>query len=175
MICDASIAQHIVLKMPRKRIRPLKIVKGGIAHIPLPDGSHSRIDLVDYDVANLRNWHSSNGYAKTRENGKDLYLHNAIMRPSNGFVVDHINGDKLDNRRKNLRICTHTENMWNQKKRKNNTSGHKGVTKRNDLYEAEIRVHGVRHYLGSFDTAKEASRAYQAASKRFHGEFARIK
>lgn len=106
-----------------------------------------------------------------------IRLHRVIMnlKTGDGFVVDHINGNTLDNRKANLRICTNKENVRNQKKSIKNTSGYKGVTfnKRDRKYQAYIRVDGRRKGLGYYYTAKEAHAAYCEASKKYHGEFGR--
>lgn len=85
--------------------------------------------------------------------------------------VDHINGDGLDNRRCNLRESTHALNMRNKRLYRNNTSGFKGVTRRNGRWRACITCNGRRVRLGSFDTAEAAGRAYDAAARELHGEF----
>jgi hypothetical protein len=89
--------------------------------------------------------------------------------------VDHINGNGLDNRKENLRICSHSENQWNRTKYKNNKSGYKGVFfhSKTGHWEAGIRINGKREYLGVFNTPQEASLAYSRKAIELHGEFAR--
>jgi len=88
--------------------------------------------------------------------------------------VDHINGNPLDNRKSNLRICTHAENSNNTGPRKNNTSGYKGVywAKRNKRWLAQITHNGKQVYIGHYKDKEEAARAYDAKAKEFQGEFA---
>lgn len=92
-----------------------------------------------------------------------------------GVVVDHINGDTLDNRKCNLRKCTSAENTRNQKLSKINTVGLKGVThsKISGKYIAQISVNWKNTYLGVYKTAEEAHAAYCEASKKYHGDFGR--
>ena len=91
-------------------------------------------------------------------------------------IVDHINGNPLDNRKCNLRIVTSPQNGMNSAKQKNNRSGFKGVDwhKKNKSYRARISVNKERIELGSFKTAEEAARAYDEAAKIYHGEYARL-
>lgn len=90
--------------------------------------------------------------------------------------IDHINGDKLDNRISNLRKASHRQNQCNRSRQSNNTSGFKGVSfhKGNNKWVARIGENGKRILLGYFDDRAEASAAYAAAAPRYHGEFARI-
>ncbi|WP_341520726.1 HNH endonuclease [Pseudomonas sp. G.S.17] len=104
-------------------------------------------------------------------------LHRSLTNCPAGMVVDHINGDGLDNRRANLRVCTNAENLRNRKMHLNNRSGFKGVyfddSRRGKPWRAQITAHGKKHRLGRFDTAEEASAAYRKAAPHMHGEFAR--
>jgi hypothetical protein len=88
-------------------------------------------------------------------------------------MVDHVDGNPLNNRRSNLRFCTHAQNMKNRKVHRSNKLGVKGVHLAGKRYRAEIKVDGQRYGLGSFLTLAEAAAAYKTASARFHGEFAR--
>jgi hypothetical protein len=87
-------------------------------------------------------------------------------------VVDHINGDRSDNRIANLRDCSHVENARNRKC--HSISGLKGVVAHGRKWKASIAVDGRDHYLGLFTTKEEAGAAYDAAARRLHGEFARL-
>lgn len=96
------------------------------------------------------------------------------MKADKGVLIDHINGNRLDNRKCNLRFCTPTENARNKKKSVNNKSGFKGVifVKRLGRYRPSIMFNGKLHYMGSFTTAEAAHAAYVAKAKEFFGEFA---
>ncbi|ABO57506.1 HNH endonuclease [Burkholderia vietnamiensis] len=89
-------------------------------------------------------------------------------------VVDHINGDPMDNRISNLRACTKAENGRNRRRNKGNRIGLKGVSSHPNTsrWVARIQHGGKQHYLGMFDTPELAHAAYVAAAKRLHGEFA---
>lgn len=108
--------------------------------------------------------------------GRQLRAHRAIWRMMYGVwpvgSIDHINGDRSDNRLKNLRHVTHRDNIINMKLSKKNTSGYRGVTRehRSNKWVARIVVHGSGIYLGSFSTAKEASDAFESAAKKHFGE-----
>jgi len=89
--------------------------------------------------------------------------------------IDHVNGNPLDCRKENLRVCTHAENMRNRKMNKNNTTGYRGVEMRrkNGMFRAKIRKDGKNIHLGHYLTAIEASEAYEDAAKRLFGTFLR--
>jgi hypothetical protein len=95
------------------------------------------------------------------------------MDVPNNMVVDHINGNKLDNRRSNLRICTQAENQRNRGKQRNNVSGHKGVTwyARTSKWRVSIVLNKKHIHLGYFNLVSEAQKAYENAATEYHGEF----
>lgn len=140
--------------------------------------------LLDPEDAHLLargEWYvTSGGYVRRNfsENCERKYelLHRLVVGAKRGEIVDHVNGDKLDNRRGNLRICTHVENTQNRGPSKTNSSGFKGVwfDPRRKKFRANVRAQNKKHSLGSFDTADEAAQAYNAAALRLHGEFARL-
>lgn len=111
-------------------------------------------------------------YAIRHEAGKTIWMHRFIMNAPRGREVDHRNGNGLDNRRDNLRLCTHAENLHNSGLGRANTSGYKGVTKSNRVFQAKITIGEVHYNLGTFRTARQAARAYDAAADIMHGEFA---
>lgn len=105
-------------------------------------------------------------------------MHNFILGTPEGMRGDHLNGDTLDNTRKNLRIATHAQNMANCKAKSHNKSGYKGVTrvKKNTLtptWQANIRVNGKDVYLGQARTPEGAYALYQAGYRVHYGEFYR--
>jgi hypothetical protein len=105
-----------------------------------------------------------------------LPLHRLLMGLQYGDkqMVDHINGNPLDNRKDNLRVCNKSENGCNRGKPINNTSGYKGVHlhKETGKWRAEIRHKGKRHSLGLHATPELASDAYVKATMKYHGKFA---
>lgn len=102
-------------------------------------------------------------------------MHRIITNAPLGTCVDHKNGNTLDNRRENLRLATTSQNSINQKLRRDNTSGVKGVywDKKNKKFKAQISLHGKAKSLGRFSTKEEAAYAYAVASEHLHGEFRR--
>lgn len=104
---------------------------------------------------------------------KHVYLHRLIMSAGKGQYVDHKNGDTLDNRKENLRICTNQQNCFNQKIRKNNKTGVKGVRLVKGKYIAQININKKSTYLGQFDSIDEAAECYKAKAKQLHQEFYR--
>lgn len=108
---------------------------------------------------------------------KNIILHRFVMGSHPGDpIIDHANGNTLDNRKANLRPCTHSQNCWNCKKPKNNTSGYKGVVwdKSKGKWIAQIQVYKKRIKLGTFDIKEEAAKAYRIASLEYHGQFGRV-
>jgi hypothetical protein len=99
------------------------------------------------------------------------------MEPPPGYVVDHIDGDPLNNRRDNMRIVTSSENSWNQKISKANKSGYKGVcfAAREGRWRAQIRKNKRQYMLGYFKDPADAAAAYAAASAELHGEHGRLR
>ena len=93
-------------------------------------------------------------------------------------MVDHKNGNGLDNRRKNLRICTMSENMMNRGKTKVHSGKFKGVydcgDSKTNPYTAKIQKDGKVYHLGHYKTPEEAAKTYDAKAKELHGEFGRL-
>ena len=102
------------------------------------------------------------------------FLHRIIMDAPDHLQVDHINGDPLDNRKENLRLCSHQENQRNKGKYSTNTSGFKGVCwhKQNSKWKAQIQdVDGKSKHLGYFEDKLKAFQAYCEACTKYHGDF----
>lgn len=116
-------------------------------------------------------------YVKRGTKWTIILLHRLVMGCTWGDsrIIDHKNGDKLDNQKSNLRLCTHAQNMSNRKKAKNATSQYIGVyfDATSQLWRADIRSHNKKHRLGYFKIEEDAARAYDAAAREFHKEFAR--
>jgi hypothetical protein len=142
------------------------------------------IDAEDWPRISGFKWSvSSDGgtrmYVSTYVGKKKTYLHRMILEAPNGQTVDHRNGDPLDNRKANLRLATHQQNMFNCGKRstykgKPTTSSFKGVSwdKSRGRYKAQIMKDRVNHYLGHFMDERSATMAYARAAQEMFGEFA---
>lgn len=104
-----------------------------------------------------------------------IYQHHMVLPPPHGFVVDHINGNSLDNRSDNLRLATDAENATNKRNASTASSRYRGVCKIGDQrWQALITKGGKQIYLGSFDDEAEAALAYDRAALTHHGEWARL-
>jgi len=135
------------------------------------------IDKDDYSlVTNFKKWTLHTGYVLTKVLQSNLYLHNLIYPVPEGYEVDHINGNPLDNRKCNLRVCTRAQNCQNAAKPKHNTSGIKGVTwcKAANKWIARIGYNGIRHYLGVYSNKSDAKAAYEKASIELHGNYSTL-
>lgn len=144
--------------------------------IVLPGGAFTWVDEIDYARFGDLRWWLRDGYVVRREGKKDVRLHRLILNAGLGDVVDHIDGDPLNNRRMNLRICTQAGNMRNRRKFKGTlTSKFKGVhkAKASGLWIAKIGFEGKQRHIGCFSTEEEAARAYDQEARRLFGEFAR--
>jgi hypothetical protein len=153
--------------------------------IPLGEGRFTIVEPGDFYRLNNFHWYVSGKgecFYATRatrtEAGKSktVYLHREIMSPPEGLLVDHKNGYSLDNRRANLRLATQSQNMQNRRKRKNATSQFLGVhfDKKRSLWTVAIFFEGKSVFLGRFENEIDAAKAYDAAAKKYYGEFARL-
>lgn len=132
------------------------------------------IDADDIVVVQKEWWHKTVfGYIC---NGPMIPLHRIIMGAKSNEEVDHISGDKTDNRKCNLRLCVHIENSWNKNAQSNNTSGYKGVRwdNRKNKWMSRITANKTDIFLGYFDDKLEAAKAYNEAALKYHGEFAKL-
>jgi hypothetical protein len=154
--------------------------------IPLPQGEYVIVDASDYDWLSQYKWHLCRGYAVScvyvkgsgRENQKSIntIMHRLITKAPKGTDVDHINGNRKDNRKSNLRLCTRAQNTWNTRGFKRIYSAYKGVTynKRNGSWQWQIRHNGKLYHGQSFLTEDEAAVSYNMMCLRLRGEFAKL-
>ena len=146
--------------------------------IALAHGYVSTIDEIDVESVAGHRWHAVDcGRGRIYVRGKLGYLHRFIMKPGAGQIVDHIDGDGMNNTRSNLRVCRQAENVRNREGNKGpKTSLYKGVYWAKDIkrWRAYVEVDGKRRWLGCFLSEDEAAKAYNDAAVRLHGEFARL-
>ena len=149
--------------------------------LPLSRGKVTKLDLADLErVLAAGPWRVNFGSnfraARTiRKDGKKTteLLSRFLMNPTEGEEVDHANHDTLDDRRQNLRCCTHSENMANMRKF-SGTSRYKGVSCHGNRWQAKIRVNRKQIHLGRFDTQEQAALIYNDAARAHFGEFAHL-
>jgi hypothetical protein len=137
------------------------------------------IDEDMYEQLMQYRWGFDGRYVYARSvatGGKKIYMQRIVNKTPKGFDTDHINGDKLDNRKANLRSVTRSQNNMNQKKQDGRSSQYKGVCwhKQRSKWKAEIKLNGKRKHLGVFVCEHEAAKAYNNAAKERFGEFARL-
>jgi hypothetical protein len=149
---------------------------GDVKRIPLGDGLYACVDAADYERLSRWTWYTVNGYAARTEKKKLLYMHREIMQAPPGMIVDHINHNKLDNTRPNLRPCTGAENQRNQRKKRGSFSRYKGVgfSKDRGKWYGQIKMLGTDIWLGYFSSEIEAARAYDRKAVELFGEFANL-
>jgi hypothetical protein len=153
--------------------------------IQLTQGKVAIVDDEDYDYLNQWKWFANNMNGKfyvkkkitvSKNKQTDIYMHRFIMKPNKGMVIDHLDGNTLNNQKNNLRICTHAENMRNSKIPINNKSGYKGVSyqENRNTYRAQIKFNNKTINIGDFIDPIDAARAYNEVALKYHGEFAHI-
>jgi hypothetical protein len=144
----------------------------------LTRGFVATVDKADYESLTQCKWTTlvtgGKAYAIRSHKGRTILMHRQIMNPPPGMVVDHIDGNGLNNRRGNLRICTRRQNVCNSRPRRSR-SKYKGVRyeKRRRTWVAEITHLGRKIYLGSFASETTAAEAYDHKAKELFGHFAK--
>ncbi len=152
--------------------------------ILLSQGKYALVDDTDYEEVSKYKWSfDPKGYAFRntdksipRKDRRIIYLHRQLLDAKKGEYCDHINGDKSDNRKINLRICTNAQNIQNRKIGKNNTTGYKGIQwhPQDKLWHAVITVNRKIISLKYWKTKKEAALAYNEGAIKYHGDFAKL-
>ncbi len=150
--------------------------------IKLTKGTSTIVDDDDFDELIKYKWCCNGSNYATRSKKmadgrwKMVYMHRELMGNPDGMEIDHINGNRLDNRKCNLRICSSRENMVHIIRKPMSNSGFFGVSKykNSDKWVARIRTPYGRIYLGSFESPKQAAMAYDECSMKINGEFATL-
>src|SRR5690606_5233426 len=169
--------------MVKRRRRSLDM---GSIRIPLSSRKYRNlytiIDEQDAEAVQRHTWvplvrHGRSGtvYAKARIGQKTVLLHRFLMNPESGEYIDHIDGDGLNNQRRNLRVCSNSENLMNRGRNRNNTSGYKGVywSKKDKSWVARLTVGGSVVWSGYYKDPIEAANAYDRKAREVCGEYAK--
>ena len=149
------------------------ILKGKVIHI----------DDEDMHILSKYNWYINSSdniryyvVAKVYNKGKvtNIKLHRILLNPPRNLYIDHINGNGLDNRKSNLRVCTNQQNQRNARKKRTASSIYKGVSfvKARSKFRAYIVVNNKQTGLGQFSNEIDAAKAYDQKAKELFGEFA---
>ena len=155
--------------------------------LPLSQGKFALVDDDDFKRMNKHKWCCTNNrgtfYAirtlnatAKRPKRKTFFLHREILRAKKGQTVDHRNGNGLDNRKRNIRICTQQQNTFNKRNDQGSKCEYKGVTWSNESNKWKVRicVDGKSIYLGVHFCIVKAAKIYDEAAVKYHGDFARL-
>lgn len=143
--------------------------------IKLTRGQYALVDDEDYDSLSQYKWYcSSNGYACRRPASGIVYMHRVLAMPINGLETDHINRNRLDNQKHNLRPLTRTLNNMNSPSEKNSSSKYRGVyfCKARHKWIAQISINRKPKNLGGFNSEEDAARVYNEAAEKYYGSVA---
>ena len=163
------ITNKIIVK---KNHAVIQVYKNGIK-----TNDNTIISIEDVELCMMYNWYLNGKYFRARINNKHVCLHRFIMSYSiinKGLIVDHIDRNRLNNKRSNLRIVTPSQSSMNRNKGTNNKSGYKGVHwyKTRKKWVASIYINKRNKSLGRFDNIIDAAKAYNEAAKKLHKEYA---
>jgi hypothetical protein len=136
----------------------------------LANGEKAMVDWHDMELVNQHKWHLAQGYARATTAGEKIMMHLLIMGKREGMEVDHINGNKLDNRRNNLRHVPKWVNCLNKPPQKN---GAVWFSKRHQKWRAEMWIEKKKTYIGIYETKEEAVKAYEAKKAEVLTPFAK--
>ncbi len=159
------------------RVEPPEPPNDEVRYIPLTRGLHAIVDTKNYEWLSRYKWHAwvvdsvGTHYACRTHRGRTIFMHREIMKTPRGRVVDHINGNGLDNREANTRNCTQAQNMANNH-RAAGKSRFQGVYPSGDKWQAAARHQGKRFHVGTFEDEVEAAKARDRKMYELAGEFA---
>jgi hypothetical protein len=146
-----------------------------VRRLPVGSSLFATVDAADYEKLRKYKWHvirrGNKIYASRHTGRRYVYLHREIMRPRQGYVVDHIDGNGLNNCRSNLRVCTHRQNQANRGPR-GGSSRFVGVYRHGNKWAAGIKCHGEYFYLGLFEDEVDAAKARDRKAVELHGPYA---
>jgi len=145
------------------------------ALIPLTQNKVATVDRRDFEWLSRHKWHAKKlggkFYACRTEKGRTILMHREIMQAPEGMVVDHQKDNTLNNRRRNLRVCTQAQNRANSRPH-GGRSGFKGVYPQGDKWYGVVERDGKQHYAGSFPTPELAARARDRLAIQLFGPYA---
>ncbi|WP_212958645.1 HNH endonuclease [Paenibacillus albilobatus] len=150
----------------------------------LSQGKIAVVDDEDFDKLIKFKWHYAKGYARHScwvpglNTSTSIWMHHVVLGicPDRKKVIDHINGNPLDNRKINLRIVTHQQNIFNKSPHRKSTSKYKGVYwyKARSKWCSKIMLDGRYRHIGYFESEREAALAYNKAAKELFGDCAKL-
>lgn len=161
---------------------PLPPDADGVVRLPISRGYFALIDAEDVERISPWLWSAlerpgRSPYVFRKEKRATIYLHRFLMDAPTGLQVDHIDGNGLNCRRSNMRLCTASQNQMNRtNSRSEKSSRYKGVfwSKHHRKWIAQIKLNYINTRLGGFDSEDEAAKAYDAAAVEAFGPFARL-
>ncbi|WP_064199119.1 HNH endonuclease [Brevibacillus brevis] len=155
------------------------LLEESVCKIVISNDLVGEVDIEDYEKVKPHTWQiSRNGYVYTKLEGKIKYLHRYLLKVNGDEIVDHINMNKLDNKKSNLRLCSIMQNSFNTGKPKSSlrefTSIYKGLKKVSNGWNVRIGINGTVYHLGVYENDIAAANAYNYYASLFHPDFARL-
>lgn len=157
----------------KRNYKTITCCENGAIYMPANNGKHFIIDKEDFDLVHSYNWNiRKDGYVYNTKVG---YLHRLLMNTPKGYMTDHIDHNRLNNRKSNLRICLNSNNLMNMIS-KTGSSKFKGVCwhKKAKKWVSSIRVNNKHMHLGCFDNEVDAAKAYNEAANKYFKQYAKI-